>query len=59
VRNQCWATPDAASDFATIARGFGIQASTVTKPGELKAALAAALASGVPYLLDVVVDPSF
>ena len=47
-------------DFATVARGFGIHASgPVTRPGDLPRALATAVeavASGEPYLLDVVTE---
>jgi thiamine pyrophosphate-dependent acetolactate synthase large subunit-like protein len=46
-------------DFCKIAEGMGIAARRVTEPGELKAALKEALGSGVPNLIDVVVDPSF
>jgi benzoylformate decarboxylase len=46
-------------DFCSIARGMGLQARAVTDPADLKPALAEALASGVPYLVDVVVDASF
>jgi thiamine pyrophosphate-dependent acetolactate synthase large subunit-like protein len=35
---------------------MGVPASRVTKPGDLAPALAAALAAGGPYLLDVVVE---
>ena len=47
-------------DFATVARGFGISASgPVTRPADLPRALATAVeavASGEPYLLDVVTE---
>jgi acetolactate synthase I/II/III large subunit len=50
-----------AVDFATVARGFGIGAAgPVTSVEELPRALAAAVeavASGEPYLLDVVTEP--
>jgi benzoylformate decarboxylase len=42
--------------FVDIAHGLGVPASRVTKPGDLARALAAALAAGGPYLLDVVVE---
>jgi acetolactate synthase-1/2/3 large subunit len=49
-------TPDGAPynpDFLLLARAFGIEAARVQEPDDLPAALTAALASGVPYLLDV------
>jgi benzoylformate decarboxylase len=46
-------------DFCKIAEGLGIAAQKVTDPGDLAAALKSALSSGVPNLIDVVVDPSF
>jgi benzoylformate decarboxylase len=42
--------------FVDIARGMGVAASRVTRPGELAPALAAALGAGGPYLLDVMVE---
>ena len=42
--------------FVDIARGMGVAAARVTRPDELAPALAAALASGGPYLLDVSVE---
>ena len=42
--------------FVDIAHGLGVPASRVTKPGDLTPALAAALACGGPYLLDVAVE---
>jgi benzoylformate decarboxylase len=42
--------------FVDIAHGLGVPASRVTKPGDLAPALAGALASGGPYLLDVLVE---
>ncbi|HLA80949.1 MAG TPA: thiamine pyrophosphate-dependent enzyme, partial [Thermoleophilia bacterium] len=46
-------------DFCKIAEGLGIVAQKVTEPGSLRATLRTALDSGVPNLIDVVVDPSF
>ena len=46
-------------DFCSIAAGFGLAARKVTAPGELGPVLREALGSGVPYLVDVVVDASF
>ncbi len=49
-------TPDGAPynpDFVMLARAFGIEAARVEEPDDLPAALTTALASGVPYLLDV------
>ena len=45
-------------DFSSIAAGLGIPARRVTRPGELRDALAEAVRSGQPRLLDVVVDAS-
>jgi benzoylformate decarboxylase len=42
--------------FVDIAHGMGVAGARVTKPGEFAPALAKALASGGPYLLDVVVE---
>ncbi len=42
--------------FVEIAHGLGVPASRVTQPGDLGPALAKALGSGGPYLLDVVVE---
>ena len=49
-------TPDGAPynpDFVMLARAFGIDAARVEEPDDLPAALTKAIASGVPYLLDV------
>jgi benzoylformate decarboxylase len=43
-------------DFAGLARAQGCQGTRVDRAADLPAALAEALASDVPYLLDVVVD---
>ena len=42
--------------YAEVARGFGLHAERVTDPGRLDAALASALASGRPALIDVVTE---
>jgi benzoylformate decarboxylase len=42
-------------DFVAIAQGFGLQASRVTDPAQLRAALDGAIASGQPTLLDIAV----
>src|SRR5262249_55303280 len=44
-------------DYAAMARSMGADGVPVTRPGELAGALAAALASGRPTVLDVHVDP--
>jgi benzoylformate decarboxylase len=44
-----------ALDFVAIAQGFGLQASRVTDPGQVRAAIDSAIASGQPTLLDVAV----
>jgi benzoylformate decarboxylase len=46
-------------DFCQIAAGLGVTAQRVIDPAKLQEALHDALASGAPYLLDVVVDPAF
>ncbi len=45
-----------AISFPDIAQGMGVAAARVTRPGDLGPALSAALTSGKPYLLDVVVE---
>jgi acetolactate synthase-1/2/3 large subunit len=45
------------SDHAAIARAFGLKARRVESPKELPAAIEESLASKVPFLLDVVVQP--
>jgi acetolactate synthase-1/2/3 large subunit len=45
------------SDFATVARGFGFEATRVTSEEQLDAALVQALASGRAWLIDAEVDP--
>ncbi|HEV8440792.1 MAG TPA: thiamine pyrophosphate-dependent enzyme, partial [Methylomirabilota bacterium] len=42
--------------FVDVAHGLGVGAARVTKPVDLAPALAAALESGGPHLLDVVVE---
>ena len=42
--------------FVEIAQGMGVGATRVTRPGDLRGAFEAALASGRPHLLDVVVE---
>ena len=46
-------------DFCSIARGMGLAARKVTRPGEIGPALAEALSSGIPNLIDVTIDSSF
>ncbi|CAB4938698.1 MAG: hypothetical protein F2842_03670 [Actinobacteria bacterium] len=46
------------SDFAVVARGCGLAAERVDTVADYDRAIRAALASGAPTLLDVVVDPS-
>jgi benzoylformate decarboxylase len=43
-------------DFVAIARGFGVAGEQVSKPEDIRSALARAFESGKPYLLDVLVD---
>ena len=42
------------SDYAAIARGFGCFGASVTRPEEVAPAIAAALASGLPAVLDCI-----
>ena len=42
--------------FVDIARGLGVEAMRVSKPGELRPALEKALAAGRPFLLDVAIE---
>lgn len=44
-------------DFVKLAEAFGVQGERVEKPGEMKETLKAALKSGDPTLIDVVIDP--
>jgi len=61
VYNPALGLQTGAVDFATLARGFGIaSAGPITSPADLPAALNTAIeavASGEPYLLDVVTEP--
>lgn len=43
-------------DYAAIARGFGFRSRQVTEAADVEPALAAALADGGPYFLDVVTE---
>ncbi len=45
-------------DFAAIARGFGLRAATVDRPEQVQGALADALSSPGPALIEAVVDPN-
>jgi acetolactate synthase-1/2/3 large subunit len=44
------------TDFAAIARAFGVRGFRVERPGDIAGALAAALAAGGPAVVDVVTD---
>lgn len=46
------------SDYAAVAGGLGLDAATVHEPETLGPALDAAVASGRPWLLDVIADPA-
>ncbi|KJH73361.1 scytonemin biosynthesis protein ScyA [Aliterella atlantica] len=46
------------TDFVTIARGMGADGIRVTKEADIKAALAKAIASEGPFVLDVLIDPT-
>jgi pyruvate dehydrogenase (quinone) len=45
-------------DLAAVARAMGMESARVTDPAALGGAVAEALASPKPYLLDVVTDPA-
>ncbi|WP_341528868.1 scytonemin biosynthesis protein ScyA [Nostoc sp. UHCC 0302] len=45
------------TNFAMIARGMGAEAATVARESDIEAALQQAIASNVPFLIDVVIDP--
>jgi benzoylformate decarboxylase len=45
-----------AIDFVAQARGMGVQAERVTDPATIRDALERALGSGVPYLIDLLID---
>ncbi|MBG1262448.1 thiamine pyrophosphate-binding protein [Nostoc sp. BAE] len=46
------------TDFVLIARGMGAEGIRVEKESDLQAALEQAIASTVPFVVDVVIDPS-
>jgi len=46
-------------DFVSIATGFGMPAVRVENAGDIKAAVAAAIASGKPSLVEVVIDNGY
>ena len=43
-------------EFVRLAEGFGVQARRITEPDEIAPAVKAALESGKPWLLDVIVE---
>jgi len=45
------------TNFAMIARGMGAEAIVVVRESDIEAALEQAIASAVPFLIDVVIDP--
>lgn len=45
------------TNFAMIARGMGAEAIVVVRESDIEAALEQAIASTVPFLIDVVIDP--
>lgn len=45
-------------DFVSLARGFGVAGTMVSKPDDIEPALTGALASGRPALIDVRVSPA-
>ncbi|MBL8386255.1 MAG: hypothetical protein JNM90_24435 [Burkholderiales bacterium] len=50
---------DPAIDFCGLARAFGIAATRITDPADVAAALAAAVRSGAPHLIDIAVADGF
>jgi benzoylformate decarboxylase len=48
-----------AVDFVGIAKGFGLEASRVESGSDIKAAVQAAIASGKPSLVEVVIDKGY
>ncbi len=44
-------------DFAALARAYGGHGETVSKTGEFPAALARAIASGLPSIIHCLIDP--
>jgi len=50
---------DPAIDFVAVAQGLGMQAQRITDPANLAVALKAAIASGVPNLVEVIVADGF
>ncbi|MCR4424858.1 MAG: thiamine pyrophosphate-dependent enzyme, partial [Firmicutes bacterium] len=43
-------------DFVKVAEGYGARGERITKPEEIMPALKRAVASGVPYVIDVIVE---
>jgi benzoylformate decarboxylase len=50
---------DPAVDFVSVAQGFGLTASRVENPNEIQAAVAKAIASGKPSLVEVVIHNGY
>ena len=50
---------DPSLDFVQLAQGFGMTARRVIEPAEIESALRAAIASGAPNLLEVIVEDGF
>ena len=50
---------DPAIDFVSVAQGFGLTASRVEKPNEIQAAVAKAIASDKPSLVEVVIHNGY
>ncbi len=50
---------DPAIDFVSVAQGFGLTASRVEKPSDIQAAVAKAIASGKPSLVEVVIHNGY
>jgi benzoylformate decarboxylase len=50
---------DPAIDFVSVAQGFGLTASRVEKPSDIQGAVAKAIASGKPSLVEVVIHNGY
>ena len=46
-------------NFVSVAKGLGLTARSVTDPADINLALREAIGSGVPNLIEVIVDDGF
>jgi benzoylformate decarboxylase len=44
-------------DFVALAKGYGVTADRISKPSDLSDALRKGMASSVPHLIEVEIDP--